>query len=125
MKKLIAIILAIALILPAAALAADKEVSEFYGYAHINIEKDGSPYMSTIYFGENQTCYYFTQMFHAGETGFGRAYVGIWGYTADGDVFAKVGNSESAKIVFAITESGAIVDRASMDVFEPINARLD
>ena len=125
MKKLITIILALALILPVSTLAVDKEVSEFFGYAHINTEKDGAPYMSMIYFCKDQTCYYYTQMFHAGETGFGRAYVGIWGYTADGDVFAKVGNSDSAKIVFAITESGAIVDRASMDVFEPISARLD
>lgn len=122
MKKLFAVILILALLLPAASLALDREIDFYYGYAHIEIAKDGSPFMSVIYFAEDQTCYYLTQLFRHDEPGLGRAYVGTWGYTADGDVFAKTGDNTSR--TFAISSLGAIVDKETMEVFDRFDALM-
>lgn len=123
MKKLLTAILILALILPAAALAAEKEVDFFYGYAHIEVSKAGTPFMSMIYFNQDQTCYYVAQMFHDDKPGIGRAYVGTWGYTASGDVFAKTGDNTT--ITFAITSMGSIVDRETLEVYFPVDALMD
>jgi hypothetical protein len=120
MRKLITVILILALLLPAAAMALDKEIDFYYGYAHIEILRDGSPVMYTIYFAEDQTCYFNVQAFYHDEPGIGRSHVGVWGYTADGEVFAKTGNNTD--ITFHINSSGALVDKETMQVYEPISA---
>ena len=116
MKKIVILLLVVSLLLPAAAFALDREVDPYYGYAHIEIAKDGSPFMSVIYFAEDQTCYFLTQLFRHDEPGLGRAYVGTWGYTADGDVFAKTGDNTTR--TFKISSLGSIVDMDTMEVFE-------
>lgn len=122
MKKLLALILILSLLIPAASFALDREVDPYYGYAHIEVSKDGTPFMSVIYFAENQTCYFLTQMFWADEPGLGRAYIGTWGYTADGDVYAKTG--DNTDITFAISSLGSLVDKETMDVYEPFSCLM-
>ena len=122
MKKLIALSLILAVLLPAAALAFDRELDTDYGYAHMEIAKDGSPFMAVIYFAEDQTCYYLAQMFRQDEPGLGRAYVGIWGYTSDGSIFAKVG--ENTTRTFKISSLGGLVDMDTMEVFESFSTLM-
>ena len=122
MKRIVTLFLVLALALPAAACASDPEVSEYYGYGHIEIAKDGSPYISIIYFAPDQTCYYTTQLFRHDEPGLGRSYVGTWGYTADGHVFAKTG--ENTTRTFTITSAGGIVDKDTMEVFIMFDALM-
>lgn len=122
MKKLIALILAVALLLPAAAFALD-EIDTDYGYAHMEVTRDGSPYMAVIYFAEDHTCYYLAQMFRHDEPGLGRAYIGTWEYTDEGYVFAKIGDNTS--ITFKVVSSlHAIVDRTTMEVYDRFDALM-
>ena len=122
MKKLVILILALSLLLPAVAFAADKEVSEFYGYCHLEVAKDGTPFMSVIFFAPDQTCYFVTQMFRHDEPGLGRSYVGFWGYTSDGGVFAKVG--DNVTLNFTISSFGDIVDKNTLDVYSKFDTLL-
>ena len=122
MKKLLAVILILAMLLPAAATALEREVDYYYGYGHIEVTKSGTPFIAVIYFAEDQTCYYLAQMFKSDEPGLGRAYVGTWGYTADGKVFAKIGENTSA--TFSISSLGSIIDTETMDVYEKFDALM-
>ncbi|MBO7663633.1 MAG: hypothetical protein J6U01_09710 [Clostridia bacterium] len=116
MKKTIALILILALVVPVSSLALDREIDYFGGYAHIEIRKDNSPVMYMIYFAEDYTCYYLVQSFDTDGPGLGRSFVGTWGYTADGSVHAKIGNNTS--ITFKISSLGSIVDMETMQVYE-------
>lgn len=122
MKKLITIILVLAVLLPVSALALDREVDPFYGYAHMEVSASGVPFMTVIYFAENKVCYFLTQMFFSDKPGTGRAYIGTWEYTSDGDVFAKVGDNVSK--TFKITSLGSLVDRNTMEVYEEFSALM-
>lgn len=123
MRKLIALVLILVLALPAAAFADDvREVDYYYGYGHIEIAKDGSPYMSIIYFAQDHTCYYLTQMFWHDEPGLGRSYIGTWEYTDNGEVFAKTGNNTS--MTLHITMFGSLVDTETMAVYEKFDALM-
>jgi len=123
MKRFVTLFLALALILPAASLAADPEVSKYCGYAHIEIAKDGSPVVTVIYFAQDQTCYYLAQAFRHDETGLGRSYIGTWGYTADGNVFAKTGDNTSR--TFGIASDGSLVDKETWEVFSMFDALMN
>lgn len=122
MKRFFLFLLSLSLMLPAAALALDREVDPYYGYAHIEVSKDGVPFMTVIYFSEDQTCYYLTQLFQSDGVGLGRAYVGMWGYTADGEVFAKTGDNTTR--TFHITSLDDLVDVETMEVFERFSALM-
>lgn len=122
MKKLMTITLILALLLPAVCLAETNQVDEYYGYAHMEVAKDGSPFMSVIYFAPDQNCYFLTQMFWHDEPGLGRAYVGTWGYTADGLVFAKTGENTSK--TFKVTSLGSVVDTETMEVYISFDALM-
>ena len=123
MKRLLAVLLILSVLLSSAALAAEREIDFYYGYAHLEVTKDGSPVMYVIYFSEDYTCYFLVQAFHKDKPGLGRSYVGHWSYTADGDVFAKTG--ENTDITFKISSLGSIVDRSTMQVYEPFDALID
>lgn len=117
MKKLITIILILAMLLPAVTLAEEnKEIDYYGGYAHIEISKDDTPIMYVIYFAEDYKCYFLAQAFDSKRPTIGRAFVGNWGYTSDGEVHAVTG--ENTEITFHITSFGDIVDKETMQVYE-------
>ena len=113
MKKLITIILILALILPAAALADDSAVVGCW--AHYELQTDGTPVMSMLYLAEDHTCYFVIQAFHHDEPGIGRTHIGTWEYRSDGTVYAKTGNSTSTELSF-YSESLAI-NKKTLDVY--------
>ncbi len=120
MKKALAVLILFSLLLPAVVLSEGmKEVDIYGGYAHIEIAKDNTPTMFVIYFAEDYTCYYVAQAFNNRGPSVGRAYVGTWGYTAKGEVHAKIGDNVDA--TFHITSFGNIVDVETMQVYEYFN----
>lgn len=124
MKKLITVILILFLLLPAAALAeSTPEIDFYYGYAHIEVTRQGLPVMYMIYFAEDHTCYFTVQAFNSDSPSIGRAHVGTWEYTPDGEVYAKTG--ENTDITFHIVKSGSIVDKSTMQVYLKVDALFD
>ena len=122
MKKILSFILILVLVFPALAFAEEYEIDEFYGYAHMDVFADGSPVMYMIYFAPDQTCYFTVQSFRHEEPGLGRAYVGTWEYMDDRCIFAKTG--DNTDITFKMVKfagSITLVDRATMDVYEPFS----
>lgn len=99
MKKLITLILILALILPAAMSAAD--TGPVGCWAHYELLNDGAPFMTMIYLADDHMCYYLTQMYHTNEPGFGRKFVGTWEQLTDGSVQAKTGNNTSTTLRFS------------------------
>ena len=100
MKKLITVILILALILPAAALASGMN-SPVGCWAQYELLTTGAPSMCMLYLAENHTCYYVIQSFHEDEPGLGRQFVGTWEQQADGTVLAKTGNNTSTTLRFS------------------------
>ena len=106
MKKLITIILILALILPAAALADEKNVVGCWGtYETLST---GAPAMTMLYLAEDHTCYFLTQMFGPDEPAIGRQYVGTWEMKSDGNVYIKTGNNTDMTLVFSNEYVGAM-----------------
>lgn len=99
MKKLLAIILIVALLLPVAALADDSDVVGCW--AHYELLTTGCPSMEMIYLAEDHTCYFLIQSFDHDEAGLGRTYVGTWEIQSDGTVLAKTGNNSSTVLYFS------------------------
>ena len=124
MKKLITVILILALVLPVLVLADNDAVDEYYGYASIEVSKTGAPTMFFLYFYKNQTCYYVAQQFHEDSPGLGRTYVGTWGYTSDGKIFAKIGDNTSVTLK-PVEGMGALVDTSTYTVYYPVSALMD
>ena len=124
MKRLLAVFLALVLLFPVVSLADPNQVDEYYGYAQIEVTKSGAPYMNFLYFKPDQTCYYLTQLFHDDQPGLGRAYVGTWGYTAEGKVFAKVGDNVTLTLGFT-SDGTALVDLEHEHVYYKISALMD
>lgn len=126
MKKLITVVLALVLslvlLLPSCSLA-DPEVDFFSGYAHLEVFKDGTPVMYMIYFAEDYTCYFVVQAFTSDGPSIGRAHVGTWEYTSDGDVYAQTGDNTS--ITFRIIEAvNGLIDMATMQAYHPFSAQF-
>ena len=99
MKKLLSMILILALILPAAVSAA--ATGPVGCWAHYELLNDGAPDMTMLYLADDHTCYYLTQMYHTDESGLGRQFVGTWEQLADGSVLAKTGNNTSTTLRFS------------------------
>lgn len=99
MKKLLAIILIVALLLPVAALADDSDVVGCW--AHYELLTTGCPSMEMIYLAEDHTCYFIIQSFRHDEAGLGRTYVGTWEMQSDGTVLAKTGDNSSIVLYFS------------------------
>ena len=97
MKKLFALILALALLLSSAALA-DGVVG---CWAHYELLTTGCPSMEMIYLAEDHTCYFIIQSFDHDAAGLGRTFVGTWEMQADGTVLAKTGNNASTVLYFS------------------------
>lgn len=111
MKKLIAITLILALLLPVSALADD---SDYVGcWAHYEIQTTGTPAMTMLYLDENHVCYFLIQAFKADEAGLGRTFVGTWQVNANGTVTAKTGNNTEVTLYFSPEYSAAMDVRTS------------
>lgn len=98
MKKLLTIILVLALLLPVAACADESGVIGCW--ATYELLTTGAPSIIAIYLAPDHTCYYLAQAYHTDEPGLGRAYVGTWKLMDDGSVYAKIGENTSKTLVF-------------------------
>lgn len=96
MKKLLALTLILALLIPALALASGPEGC-WVSYDPLTT---GAPHVSFLFLAENGTCYFLTQMFNEDSAGFGRTFVGTWELQEDGSVVAKTGNNTSTTLTF-------------------------
>ena len=105
MKKLVAVVLLLALITPVAALAmSEADVPGCYVY--YDLLKSGAPQMTMFYLAPNYSCYYLIQSYHEDEPGIGRSYVGYWEVQGDGTIYAKTGNNTD--MVLIISEDASV-----------------
>ena len=114
MKKLISLLLIVALLIPVCALASESDIVGCW--ACYQVLTDGAPCMSMLVLAENHTCYYLIQSYHTDEPGLGRAYVGTWELKSDGTLYAKTGNNSDVTLKFSDSLSLA-VDLDTMDVY--------
>lgn len=98
MKKLITVILILAILLPAAALAGEPDVVGCW--ATYDRLTTGAPQITALYLSETHKCYYLAQYYHVDEPGTGRAYIGSWEMQSDGSVLAKIGENTSIVLQF-------------------------
>ena len=114
MKKLIAVVLILVVLIPACAFAIDE--SDVVGcWAHYDVLETGEPCMSMMYLSEDNTCYYLIQLFHVDEAGLGRTYVGNWELIDDDSLYAKIGNNSDVNLRF--TSDGIAIDVETYDVY--------
>ena len=117
MKKLLALILVLALLLPAATFAAESDIVGCW--ASYSVLNDGAPSMCMMYLSADHTCYFLVQMFHPDKEGLGRTYIGTWKLNSDGTLFVKSGNNTSMTLRFS--DSGNLaVNMETMEVFANI-----
>ena len=114
MKKLLTIILILALLLPGIALAADSDAVGCW--VHYEKLTTGTPSCTMLYLAENHVCYFLIQAFHEDEPGLGRAFVGTWDWDSDGIVIAKTGNNTTTTLAFYPTYQVAI-DKETGSIF--------
>ena len=100
MKKLIAIILIIALAVPALAMA-ESPLSIIGCWAHYELQTSGAPQMTMLYLAEDHTCYYMIRSFQPGEEGNGRVYAGTWEMDENCTVTAKTGENSTTVLRFS------------------------
>lgn len=106
MKKLLALILIAALILPAIALAGENDVIGCW--ASYTLQKSGTPKMTMLYLAENHVCYFIVQTFAETEASLGRTYVGTWEMNSRGYVVAKIGNNSEMTLAFSESYGAAL-----------------
>ena len=100
MKRLLTIVLILALLMPAAAMAVT--VSDWMvegNWMGFWEEDNGARSMICIVLEENNVAYYVAQFFHADEPGLGRAYIGSWDLSDD-IVHVKIGENTSLDLKF-------------------------
>lgn len=121
MKKLIALILILAVLVPAAVLA---EEPDFFGAYTMTLmmEKDrDAPFISSIKFSENGTCYYCEQMFYSDRPGASVALIGEWEYNEDGDIVVKLGRTH-ASFTLHFLKDGDLINTETMGIYNRVNA---
>ena len=106
MKKLLAVVLILALLLPVAAFADDSDVVGCW--AHYELLTTGCPNMEMIYLAPDHTCYFLIQSFKSDDAGLGRTFVGTWEMQSDGTVLAKTGNNTSTVLSFSPNYQAAV-----------------
>ena len=114
MKKLITIILALALILPVAAQASESDVVGCW--AHYDVQLNGAPAMQMLYLAENHTCFFIIQSFKEDEAWIGRTFVGTWEMQGDDVVYAKTGNNSDTTLKLN-TNNTLAVEKDTLHVF--------
>ena len=122
MKKLITVILILALLLPAAVLA-DATIDVYAGYAHVEMVESNrdAPFISVIKFDENGTCYYCDQQFFQDRPGTSNAMIGTWEYEDSETVVIKIGR-ECAVIRLRILKSGDLMNIETEKIYNRVNA---
>ena len=113
MKKLLAVFLIFALLLPVAAFADDSDVVGCW--ASYQLLTTGCPCMTMLYLADDYTCYYFTQMYEHDEVGLGRTFIGSWEMQRDGSVFVKIGNYATLTLELYGSNNFAVSD--TLDVY--------
>ena len=104
MKKLIALILILAMTLPAAAFA-DVPLEEWVvegnwmGFYYEG-KKDENRLAVIVVLDDNNVAYYITQMFYKDEPGLGRSFIGTWEILADNIIHVVTGNNTSMNLQF-------------------------
>lgn len=100
MKKLITMILILALILPAGALAdIDPEMYEGAWTSH-KFTTDGGVVLTTVYLDEGGIAYFMIQSFSPEKPGLGRAFVGSWEVTGPDMIHVISGNNTSMDLIY-------------------------
>lgn len=122
MKKLITVVLILALLLPAAALA---DESDFIGcWAHYDRLESGAPSISVLYLAEGNVCYYVAQYFHADSAGPGRTYIGTWEMDSSNTLTAQIG--ENTKIsLYLSAQGGAALDTKTFDLYVNLKSLMN
>lgn len=117
MKRLITIILVLALLLPAAALAYDE--SHAVGcWVTYDLLTTGAPAVRFIYLAEDHTCFFLVHQFgEDSDSGIGRTYVGSWKMTADETVEAKIGENTTTTLNIPSDLNGVAMDPKTMRIF--------
>ena len=119
MKRLLSVLLVLALLIPLSAFAVSD--SDVVGcWANYSVSKDGTPTMTMLYLAEDYTCYYIIQDFHHDEAGLGRVYVGTWNIQSDGTIYAKTGNN--TETVLTLYSEYVALNKKTMDVFVNITS---
>ena len=99
MKKLITLILILALILPAAACADVQKWMYEGAWTSYTYTKNGIS-ITTIYLEENGISYCVMQTFIDNEPGVGRAFVGTWAVTGPDTINVVIGNNTSLDLQY-------------------------
>ena len=121
MRKLIAIVLILALILPAAALA-DPELDFYAGYCHVEMDEHNgdAPFFAVLHFTENHKCYYAEKKFYPDRPGQDNAFIGTWEYNDDGEVVVKIRNN--TVFTLHIYKDGSLINAETMMIYYRANA---
>lgn len=114
MKKLITIILILAMLLPAAALADESDVIGCW--VHYSLLTNGAPGVEFLYLSEDHTSYYLIQTYKPTEAWNGRTHVGTWEMNEDGTVTAQAGNVATITLKFSDDYTLAVSDLISVFV---------
>ena len=89
MKKLLTLLLVLALFLPAAATAGEEDIIGT-SWAHSEIMDNGAPYLIMFYLGKNHLCYYVSQKFTENTYWTVVQHVGSWNIRPDGTVWMEM-----------------------------------
>ena len=120
MKKLITLLLILTLALPALALA--EELDFFSAYSHVETldSERSAPYIATIFFKEDGTCFYCDQQFFLDRPGQSNAMIGTWKYTDDDNVVVSLGR-QALTFTLHIMANGNIINTETMSIYNPVN----
>ena len=114
MKKLIALILFVTMLLPASALTDESDVVGCW--VHYSVLTNGAPGVEFLYLSEDHTSYYLIQTYKPTEAWNGRTHVGTWVMNEDGTVTAQVGNVATINLSFSDEYTLAMSDLLSVFV---------
>ena len=121
MKKLITIIMVLALFLPAAVIAEEPDCDAAYVHIEMNEKDHDAPFIAAIKFAQNNTCYYCEQTFYSDRPGQSNALIGTWEMTSDGEVLVKLGNLNAA-FTLHFLKDGGLINTDTMMIYYLTNA---
>lgn len=101
MKKLLAVILILSLLLPVSAFA-DADVPAWLmegSWNHFQSTADGM-LLTSLYLDDDGTAYFVTQLFNAEGPGLGRAFRGTWEKTGVDTLHVVTGNNSSLDLTY-------------------------
>lgn len=99
MKKIFALILVLALVLPAAALSSVEAWLIEGAWTHVEDTESGK-LITSMYLEEDGKAYFVTQMFYSEEPGLGRSFVGSWEFTGPDTIHVITGNNSSIDLTY-------------------------